>query len=88
MSIQVYSGVAIPKSAPRGITPIYPTASLEVGQAFFVAPKEGEDIAKAVKRMSGTTQRTRKENKALKFSVRAASHPETGLPCVGVWRVA
>lgn len=85
---QIYSGLPVPKTAARGIAAKYPTSRLEVGQCYFEAPKEGEELAKAVKRLAGTTQRARKDDKARKFAVRAAEHPETGLPCVGVWRIA
>lgn len=85
----VYSNIPVPKTrvrGPRGMR--YPADKLEVGQAFFADIADGEEPKSVIKRLNSVAQRARKADKAKKFAVRLAPHPDTAVQCVGVWRTA
>ena len=88
MNFPIYSGIEVPKARQAGRSNKYPLADMQVGQCFFIEPKEGEEIAAVMRRACGSTQRFRSMNDGWKFSVRVTQHPDTNQMVVGVWRTA
>lgn len=78
--INIESGVPIPKGAGvKGAT--YPFLGMKVGESFFVAAVNGEDVRKVVARVSNCASAYGKRH-GLRFAVRRV---EGGARC---WRTA
>lgn len=91
---KIYSNIPVPSKVFRN-RKTTAADSLEVGQSIFFCQekeKEGatETIQEVYKRIINLSSRIRKseQNKGKKFTVRMSTHPETGQPAVGLWRVA
>ena len=91
---KIYSDIPVPSKVFRN-RKTTAADSLEVGQSiFFCQEKKKEDATETIqevyKRIINLSARTRKseQNKGKKFTVRMSTHPETGQPAVGLWRVA
>ena len=91
---KIYSDIPVPSKVFRN-RKTTAADSLEVGQSIFFCQeekKEGatETIQEVYKRIINLSSRIKKseQNKGKKFTVRMSTHPETGQPAVGLWRVA
>jgi hypothetical protein len=88
--MKIYTDIPLPSKKTAAASKYEFDKLTEVGQSMFVALNDGEDAEKARQRVAGSAIRWRKvsNNIDVKFAYREAQDPETGLPAIGVWRIA